>query len=275
MTLGGRNKILIFTISLITVLTAIILFFIIRLFFFKELSFNFENAMHIFNSDFFLLKSSFYISILSIFSLLLYAVITGWFVYIYFEKTKSIEVVFFVCFLVSCAIESIRVFIPILNMDNFSSPVYISIGRIIFFSRMFQSLSLLFSSIFINTEKKMQQVANNIYIILALSIIFAMFMPIQNFKLYSNFSIPFGYANLFTLIQIILGIITFISFLLQFKISNNIEYKNMALGFITFISGYTILLFSENLLMLLIGLPFLSIGTFVFLNNIHKYYLWK
>ena len=53
------------------------------------------------------------------------------------------------------------------------------------------------------------------------------------------------------------------------------EYKQiMTIGFILLCIGYTLLFYCYNIATLVSGMILLGCGTYIYLNEVHKHYLW-
>lgn len=83
-----------------------------------------------------------------------------------FEKTPSLEILFFSGFIISCVTESARILLPLFGFWKTNSLFLIYIGRIVAAGRFLAPMSLFFATVFSSAEE-LQNAERNIFILLA------------------------------------------------------------------------------------------------------------
>ncbi|MGL4986233.1 MAG: hypothetical protein ACRC5H_03740 [Treponemataceae bacterium] len=275
MTISTRNNFFLFYIGI-----SIVTIFSIVFFTFQNILFQipyeelFTQRSIPFRSSLFIFKPHFHAVIFSILFLSLYAPITLLIIFRTYEKTQAPEIIFFSGFLFASSLEIFRFVIPFIPKYTHLISIYLIIGKVIFFSRLFSCLCFLFAAIFTQVSKT-QDVDKNIAFLIILCIIIAAFTPINTTKVYSSLFIQYGFIKETSIIKIFLYIVSFFTFFITGYRENIIEYKKIAYGAIIISIGYYILCVNDNIFFGVIGCISLTIGTHIYLNQLHKYYLWK
>lgn len=191
-----------------------------------------------------------------------------------FEKTQTTEITFFAACIFTVALEGVRILIPLysgwMNAGFFISTV----SRTVLFCRLFTTLCLL-SSIIFTTGQTAQQIGPAIFLIAFFSFSLVNVVPfnVQNLST-SYFVIP-GYAQMIFLFIGVLGLLSSISYLVQGKVRNAKEYTRAAGGIIIILVGYSLLSFCDSWLFFGCGAALLVQGSWIYLKQIHRYYLWQ
>jgi hypothetical protein len=275
MTLNTRNK---FLLSLIVISVAfLILFFTVALVNFIKGNFSsipdFERILS-FNSDNFLLINNPIASILSILILIIYTPVSCYFLYIYFEKTKSPETIYLMGYFIACIFQSSKILIPLLSLWVSSSYWLILIARIEIVGRILAPVCLLFTALF-SEQEQIQDADRNFGLTLSFSVFFAYILPINSQTVFSNFTISCGFDNIIYFFIFLCAIITVITFIIISKQREVSFWTSPSPYYILMFSGYIILSISDCFLFLFVGTIFLMLGTYQILYRLHKYYLWK
>ncbi|MGL4981945.1 MAG: hypothetical protein ACRC4W_03655 [Treponemataceae bacterium] len=220
------------------------------------------------------LRPNFYAVIFCTLFLALYAPITLLIIFRTYEKTQAPEIIFFAGFLFSCSLEILRLIIPFTPEYTQSIALHLIIGRVIYFSRFFACLSFLFAAIFAQSSET-QETDKNIIFIATVAIIVAALTPINTTVVYSALFIQYGFIIEVMAIKILFNAITAFSFFIIAYKENIAEYKHIAIGSIIISTGYAILCVNDNIFFGIFGCLALAFGTHLYLNNLHKYYLWR
>ncbi len=220
------------------------------------------------------LKYNFVASILSVFSIMLYVPVTIVFVLFFFERTQSAEVIFFIMFLCGCLCEGVRILIQIFGLWSTFSDLLFFCGRIVFFGRILTSLSFIFASIASDINQR-QDIERNLAIISTIAIVFTAIIPLNTAKISSTGTVTWGYGALFTITRIVFLIISFFSFLIRAQKEGCLEFKKIAYFLLVLNIGYSALVMTDNYIFFPVGLILFVLGTFKYLENLHKLYMWK
>lgn len=217
----------------------------------------------------------FIVSVCAVTVLMLYASSMLGFVRFNFEKTQSPEIIFFTLFLAGCMLEGIRLWIPAFNLWRDFSNVYVGIGRFLFFSRMIASLSLIFIALLSINKNAHQDADKNCVLIAAAACLFAFIVPVDTITIPSNYAVRFGYEKLYMSLVWVCYITSFVAMRFQAQSLGSPEYRKASTGFIIMTAGYSLLIQTDALFLLVAGTVLLATGSTVFLRNLHKYYMWK
>lgn len=275
MTLRLRNRFLRVFVAGTSLAAAAVLIAFVFLFFTGALSslrtlpraidFSFKSALFEYNL---------YVSIVSLILLMLFVPASGIFLISTFEKTQSPEVIYYAGFLAGCFLQTIRLSIPLFDLWIGYSSFLVFTARANFAGQIICALCLWFASFF-SDEDSVQEADRNLAIALATAVLFSLFIPVNPATLNSAFLLSSGYKFLFELIFIILFLVSFFAFIIRGKQRNMISCMRIAVLFLVFFTGYRVLSLSDSLFTLITGSGLLYTGSFLFLNTLHKYYLWK
>ena len=203
-----------------------------------------------------------------------YSLVFLLYILIAFEKTQTVEIIFFAAFTFSVALEAFRIFIPLYQLWNNSSFYSVTISRIAYCSRILTVLFLLSSSIF-TTRKSIQQLGPIIFLLAFLAFSLAYAIPANSGTINSNFLVTPGYSSMLNLFFFILVILCTVSYLIMGKTLGVKEYYQAAGGLILLLAGYSILAACDTWVFLAFGTFLLFWGTRIYLDRLHRYYLWQ
>jgi hypothetical protein len=210
--------------------------------------------------------------ILSLFIFLIFVSASAYYIYIQFEKTQSTEIIFFSVFLCGCLAESIRLCIPLFNLWHSLSTFLIFTGRAVLFGRTLAPLALLFDAVFSGTEQR-QYVERNIIILAVASIMIAMLIPLDTAIVLPNCCVRWGVGKAFLVIRMLILLTTAVSlFVNSFTMGNK---EKGPYGFLVLAAGYEVCCYASSFVAAGIGAVLLFSGTVVYLENLHRLYLWK
>jgi len=204
----------------------------------------------------------------------LYSLIFLLYILFAFEKTQTVEIIFFAAFTFSVSLEAFRIFIPLYQLWNNSGFYSVMLSRITYCSRILTVLFLLSSSIF-TTRKSAQQLGPVIFLLAFLAFSLANAIPANSGTISSNFLVTPGYSSMLMLFFFILELLCTISYLIMGKSLGVKEYFQAALGLILLLAGYSLLTLCDSWVFLASGVLLLFLGTRVYLDRMHHYYLWQ
>ena len=222
-------------------------------------------------SDNFLLSYSPIYTFIGIFILMIYVCVTSLIIYHSFEKTQAPDIVFFLIFLIACLCDTSRVLVPIFQISGTFSLFLLKVGNIHLFARLLAPLALMGNTV-MSTEDFRQNTDRNSIILIIISLFFAEIIPLNTAVILPNFCISYGYVKAIKGFSLLICIVSTISL---FYTNRRNEYKQiMTVGFILICIGYSLIFDSFNILTLSSGTVLLGIGTYLYLNEVHKHYLW-
>lgn len=206
-----------------------------------------------------------------IFILLTYVSVTTLIIYHSFEKTQAPDMVFFLIFLFACLCDTTRLMVPVFNLSGSFSHFLLKIGNFHLFARLLAPLALMGTTV-MSTEDFKQNTDRNSLILIIISMFFAELIPLNTSVILPNFCISYGYVKA---IRAFGALICAVSAVSLFCTNRRNEYKQiMTIGFVLLCLGYSLTFYCYNILTLAAGTLFLGSGTYLYLNEVHKHYLW-
>lgn len=208
-----------------------------------------------------------YAALLSTIFISVYAPITSFLVRYSFEKTQSAEIIYFSVFLIGCLCEVFSLAIPVFSLWDSYSYLLLFIGRGAFAGRLLTVFSFLFAALF-SKENQIQEADRNVVIVIFLAVLFAAIIPVDARTISTAMMVNTGFTTTFTAAKICLSVITFFTFFFT-------DRKRTGFGYLILYGGYAILITGSSPFTTILGSICLFIGTKIYLNEIHTYYLWK
>jgi hypothetical protein len=203
----------------------------------------------------------------------LYSFFSIIFIYYFFEKTQSPEILFVVLFAASFSLEALRLILPLGWVYELPSLYRLMASRIILFSRYFGIFSLFTAGVFAVGFKTQNQ-RNVTIIVTVTTLIITLGVPIDTQAWDSSLNMINGYTSMFKLIEAGTFLITMISFFIAAWSRSSHEFVFIGAGSILTFLGRNILLNADTWAGLPIGVLFLAAGTWLICTKLHKVYLW-
>lgn len=269
MTIKARNRFnLIFTIVAITVSILQALFIFYELY--SDI-FMIPNVYLPNNSNIFIFSYKPLFVIIGIFVMDFYIIVTSFLINENFEKTQSTEIIFFLLFLTACLCDSMRLLVPLLQVSDTFSRLLMQTAFVPLFARILAPLALLGTTILTEEEARHNVDRNCVFIIIT-SLFFAKLIPFNTAIILPNLCVSYGYtvALRYSSFFICLASIS----ALFFSNKKNGYYQITTIGLALISIGYSALFYCYNLFHLIVGSISLFIGTYLYLKNLHKQYLW-
>ncbi len=206
-----------------------------------------------------------------IFTLMFYPCLTSLIIYHSFEKTQAPDIVFFLLFLFACLCNGARLLVPLFGVSGSFSLFLLKIGNLHLFSILLAPLALMGNTVLTGDYFK-QSTDRNCLILIILSLFFAEFIPTNTAVILPNFGISYGYVKA---IRSFATIIILLSTIALFISNQKSEYRQlMTAGFLMLSLGYTTLFYCYNIAGYVLGTLLLGTGTFLYLTEVHRHYLW-
>lgn len=275
MTLNTRNKLLLLFSILSSLCTLIFIIALIRI-----LIQNPQNADFLFDVP--AVRSIWYIPLISNYPavflsrlfLSLFVPAVSFAIYFNFEKTQSLEVLFFSAFLIGFLGETFTLCIPLFGLKAGYSTFLRFIGQAAFFGQMEVLLAIIMQTITASASEN-RDADKYLRLIIITPLIFSIIIPLNTSVLKNYMHIQFGLKNLLDITRILFAICAFLALFVSPKSKESPDYKKAALDFLFICCGYIVLLECLNFAFLVIGSLLLSAGAIRFLKNMHRYYMWK
>jgi len=203
----------------------------------------------------------------------LYSFLSIIFIYYFFEKTQSPEILYVVIFAASLSIEVLRLILPMSRIYELPSLYHLTASRIILFCRYFGIFSLFTAGVFA-VGLKAQKQRNIIMVITVITLIITLGVPIDTQVWDSSLNMINGYTSMFKLIEAGTFLITTINFFIAAWSRSSHEFVFIGVGSIMAFLGRNVLLSTDTWAGLPIGLLLLVTGTWLICTRLHKVYLW-
>lgn len=191
-----------------------------------------------------------------------------------FEKTQTVEITFFAASIFIVSLESLRLFIPLYQLQLSSGFFSMTISRISLFSRIFFILSLLASGIF-STGQTSQRLGSAIFLLLFVSFSLSNAIPVNSGNNTSNFLLLPGYQITLSYLFVILSLLIATSYIILGKSRSSKDYSLIALASILLLVGYSLLTLCDSWFFLIAGGVLFFYGNWMYLSRMHRYYLWQ
>ena len=185
-----------------------------------------------------------------------------------FEHTPSIEILFFSGFVVSCMLESTRLFLPVFHVLETNSRALIVLGRLIVAARFLAPASFFFAEIFSSAEE-LQNAQRNILFLAAATFAFAFFYPVNTMQLTTSCTVLWGFKGFFTAFRTIIFAVTIFTVLADAYTQQINRIYVKAVGLVVLFSGYALLCSSDCWLELCLAVALLAAGSLLYLKSVH------
>ena len=205
--------------------------------------------------------------------LVLYSFFSIVFIYYFFEKTQSPEILFIALFTVSFSLETLRLILPLGLVYEIPSLYFVVASRLILFGRYFGIFSLFAASIYA-VGFEMQQQRYAVMFITVTTMLIALGVPVDTQTWDTDFCMVNGYVPMLRLIEAGTFLITTVSFFVAAWSRSCREFVFIGAGSALAFLGRNILLNADTWAGPPAGLLFLAAGTWLICINLHKIYLW-
>lgn len=271
MTLKSRNRLnfslLIFSIAVFVTISMIVLIQILR----NSLSLEEFNSFKT-EGKHFLFQYSPISVIASIFTQLLFAILSFFILLRAFSKTQAQNLLFFYLFLTGIILDCVRIIIPLFHVTKTYSSLLIACGNTNIFANLIIPLSLLGTIITADEDQKIY-IEQLLFSTILLSLFFASIIPLNTSRLLPNFTVDFGFKKTIFSLNIICYIISIVILIIS---NARKKYKQLtSIGFTSMIIGLLFLRSASNYLFLAIGFILTAFGQFFYLKELHNQYLWN
>jgi len=221
----------------------------------------------------FFMGSSYYAVYISLAAAVLYSLVSIIFIYFFFERTSSPEILYIAIFTVSFALEAARFILPLQHIFYFSL-FYVGLAiRLLLFARFFSIFSL-FTAGLCAAGLEIQRTRNVIFVLIITSMVITVSVPIDSSNWDTSLNFVNTYNTMFTLVSAAVFITTMISFFIAAKIHDTQEYGSIAVGVMLALAGRGFVVNVDNWTSLIPGIILLSFGTVILCSKLHKIHLW-
>lgn len=185
-----------------------------------------------------------------------------------FEKTPSLEILFFSGFILSCLAESSRLLLPVFGLWKTNSLLLIVLGRIVIGGRILAPLSLFFAAAFSSADD-LQNAERNLIILLTATCTFAILYPMNTSVTTSSCTVLWGFRHLLTAVRTLIFLTTILSAVIEAHSKGIREIYAKAAGLLVLAAGYGLLCGTDCWLEFCIALVLSAAGWLIYLKSIH------
>lgn len=193
--------------------------------------------------------------------------------FLFFRKTHSAEVFFFLFGLLGVSIQTIRFFVAPASLITLSAYSLIPFTRIVYFGRLCTTLSF-FTSGLCATGFTSQRREFYLSIILLISFIIAATLPVDFTSTEGPLLFETGEKTGFTLAYYAINLFTVLNFALAAHKHSEPIYWYVAAALLLVIAGIELSFFHPYGLSAAAGIVMTIAGTVLFANRTHEIYLW-
>ncbi len=204
--------------------------------------------------------------------LILYSIVSLISVRMFFFKTNSHEIFFFMLFLATMIFESSRPLIALLRYFNYPDSYIMFLSRTAYFGKICGTNSLFVSALF-SSDIETRKLDTPVIVILVLSFLLSSSMPLSDTVLQNSYYKP-GFFNYFIFSLIFIDLLTFLIFLINFFQKKNSEYLFLSLSVLLISSGREFSFYFSSVGYFSVGIIFMIAGTILFANKLHGIYKW-
>ena len=202
-----------------------------------------------------------------------YSLVSLIFIYHFFEKTQSPEILFFGFFVISLSFEFTRLIIPLSNIYHFPALYLITASRVLLFGRYFGLFSLFTAGVYAaGFDVQKQQTILPILVLAAMVI--AINVPVDSLVWNSTYLLMNGYDTMFLILEAGILFVTIVTFLISAFSRSSVNYAFIGLGVFLAFTGRSILIDSDTWITPIPGLLLLAAGTWLVCTRLHREYLW-
>jgi len=224
---------------------------------------------HTFSGNY--LGTNFYAVHAALAAAVIYSLVSTIMIYYFFEKTQSPEILYIAFFSISFSFEAARLILPLHFIHNIPFFYQLIVSRLLLFGRYFGIFSLFTASI-CAAGFDVQKTRSVILSILFVTLIIAAGTHIDTQNRYTSLNMLVGFPALFRFVERAALIITVVSFFASSSIRGSKEYAHAGIGALFAMTGRGILLYSDNWAGPVLGILFLSLGTWFICSRLHKIY---
>jgi hypothetical protein len=214
-----------------------------------------------------------YVSLATMVSSVVYAVVAMILIYYFFEKTQSPEILFFALFVSAFAFEGLRVMAPLREVYDLPSFYPVLGSRTLLFARFFGVFSLFAASVYAAGLGEQKQ-GNIVFIVAIAALVVALGVPIDGHAWDSSLMMLRGYPSMLRMAEGGIMLITMISFFISAYSRGSREYVFIGIGSFLVFVGRAMLLASDTWITPLPALFLLAGGTWLSCVQLHHVYLW-
>jgi hypothetical protein len=211
--------------------------------------------------------------LIAIFVVLIFACIALVYIIHFFETTESAEIHYIEIFACLCAMEALRLTVPLKTLYQFSPFYLMSAQRLLTFARFSSFCALLAAGLFAAGIKLRKQESLLFPFGLA-SLIIAIRIPIDIYDFDTSLNPILGFASMYTAIEFCMAALSAGSFLAGAYARSSKEYIPAGLGVIMLALGKSALQTADTIMLIIPAALCLFAGFYIYCTSLRKLYMW-
>jgi len=219
------------------------------------------------------LNSSFLAVHFSLVLAVLFSFIGMLLIHSFFERTSVPEILYISLFTISLSFEIIRLMLPLHFINNFPIIYLLGTSRALLFARYFGLFSLFIAGA-CAAGLEVHKTRNIILVLIIITVFIVLGIPIDAQTWDTSFKLASGYSFMFRMIETVTFIVSVLTFFVAAKVRDSREYFHVGVGIIFALAGRNILIGTDNWIGPVLGILFLSFGTWFICSKLHKIHLW-
>lgn len=205
---------------------------------------------------------------------LVFAVVAATTLYLSFRKTKSPEIFFFIIFVVTMSLDSLKALLLLIDVLRLSPYYGVFLTRAVYFGRFFGTLAVLFSGLF-SLGAEYQRI--EIYLGAAFLLAFALSAAVTIDMTESDSTMLYQMGNsrelgIIRVLFLSFGVLNYVLYAIQ---NSSKDHLLIAAGLALVIAGREIFSFGRNPVLLIGAFLMLIAGTTLFGERTHAVHLWS
>ena len=203
----------------------------------------------------------------------LFSLISMILIHSFFERTSAPEILYIAFFAFSLSFEAIRLIVPLHTINILPLFYLTTAARVLLFARYFGIFSLFTASV-CAAGLEIQRTRNVVLFLLVPALVISLGVPIDSQTWDTCFNPMAGYTSMFLMIEIIVFFGVIVSFFVAAHNRRSKEYYYVGIGVVIALTGRNVLLGVDNWAGPVIGILFLTFGTWLICSRLHKIHLW-
>ena len=200
-----------------------------------------------------------------------YVTVTSFFLYRTFEKTQAKDIIFFYLILIAFLVDTFRIWIILFNLTGTFTGLLIFCGNASLFAKLLIPISFLLTVISRDSSEHHEE-EKILFIILICAFVLALIIPLNTAKILPTCTVSYAFRKELVNYAILSILLTTI---FLFYDNYKKEYSQLTtVGILLVAMGIYSTINCTNLFLFILSFVFLTVGTFLYLKNLHKQYLW-
>ena len=211
--------------------------------------------------------------LIALFAVLIFDCAALIYIIYFFETTESAEIHYIEIFACMCAVEALRLTVPLKTLFQFSPFYLMSAQRLLAFAR-FSSFSALLAAGLFAAGIKLRKQESLLFPFGLASLIIALRIPIDIYDFDTSLNPILGFASMYKVIEFCMVILAAGSFFAGAYARSSKEYIPAGIGVMMLALGKSALQTADNIVLIIPAVLILFAGFYIFCSSLRKLYMW-